>query len=119
MWPSSSLGTTRIPSCRESDGPRHGPSRRGTSGTEREPRHRASLSGLASTLRTPTPKRGGQGDAGSGVGPSDSDAVQYAGDVVTSTETVVIRRPTPDVFAYTADLHDSVPVNLKRVLEDA
>jgi hypothetical protein len=26
--------------------------------------------------------------------------------VVTSTETVVIRRSTPDVFAYTADLHN-------------
>jgi hypothetical protein len=33
-------------------------------------------------------------------------AVQYAGDVVTSTETVVIERSTPDVFAYTADLHN-------------
>jgi hypothetical protein len=33
-------------------------------------------------------------------------AVQYAGGVVTSTETVVIGRSTPDVFAYTADLHN-------------
>jgi len=46
-------------------------------------------------------------------------AVQYAGDVVTSTRTVVIGRPTPDVFAYTGTLHNLLPVNLKRVLEAA